>query len=140
VAGRVQGPVRREGHRRDDATYTVEPGDRFLTSRGEALCEGRVLSRSLGVMFYDSGLARFRRKSFFSYGFVNNELEFERTDREIWFDVAIEPAVKQFEGLRWRSNLRRVSEREIAMGLAEAKEGELFAPYGEVVLARVDPP
>jgi len=122
------------------ATYTLEPGDRFLTARGEAVCEGRVLNRSLSVMFYDPGLAKFRRKTFFSYGFVNNELECERTDREVRFDVTVEPAVKQFEGLRWRSNLRRVSEREIATGLAEAKPGQPFASYGEVVLARVEPP
>jgi len=120
------------------ATYALEPGDRFLTARGEAVCEGRLLNRSLSVMFYDSGLGRFRRKTFFSYGFVNNELEFERTDDEILFDVIVEPWVKQFEGLRWRSNLRRVSAREIAMGLAEAKEGQLFAAYGEVVLTRVE--
>ena len=121
------------------ATYTLEPDDRFATARGEAVCEGRLLNHSLCVMFYDPGLGRFRRKTFFSYGFVNNELEFGRTDREIRFDVTVEPSVKQFEGLRWRSNLRRVSEREIATGLAEAKEGEPFAPYGEVVQVRVEP-
>ena len=122
------------------ATYALEPGDRFLTARGEAVCEGRLLNRSLSVMFYDSGLGRFRRKTFFSYGFVNNELEFERTDREIRFDVTVEPAVKQFEGIRWRSNLRRVSDREIATGLAEAKTGQPFSSYGEVMLARVESP
>ncbi len=121
------------------ATYTLEPGDRFLTARGEAVCEGRVLNRSLSVMFYDPGIGRFLRKTFFSYGFVNNEMEFERTDDEILFDVTVEPWTKQFEGLRWRSNLRRLSEREIATGLAEAKPGQPFASYGEVVLARVEP-
>ena len=122
------------------AVYALEPGDRFLTARGEAVCEGRLLNRSLSVMFYDSGLGRFRRKSFFSYGFVNNELEFERTDREIRFDVIVEPAMKQFEGIRWRSNIRRVSDREIATGLAEAKTGQPFSSYGEVMLARVESP
>ena len=122
------------------ATYALEPGDRFLTARGEAVCEGRVLNRSLSVMFYDIGLGRFYRKTFFSYGFVNNELEFERTEDEIRFDVTVEPWVKQFEGLRWRSSLRRVSEREIATGLAEAKAGEPFASYGEVLLARLESP
>ena len=67
-------------------------------------------------------------------------MKFERTDREVRLDVTVEPAVNQFEGRRWRSILRRVSEREIATGLAEAESGKLFAPYGEVVLARVEPP
>ena len=64
-------------------------------------------------------------------------MEFERTDREIRFDVTVEPAVKQFEGILWRSNLRKISEREVATGLAEAKAGQPFAPYGEVVLMRM---
>jgi len=123
-----------------EAVYTLEPGDRFLTARGEAVCEGRLLNRSLSVMFHDSGLDRFRRKTFFSYGFVNNELEFERTGDEIQFDVVVEPAVKQFEGIRWRSNLRRISDREIATGLADAKERQPFSPYGEVVLKRAESP
>jgi hypothetical protein len=48
--------------------------------------------------------------------------------------------MKQFEGIRWRSNIRRVSDREIATGLAEAKTGQPFSSYGEVMLARVESP
>jgi hypothetical protein len=52
------------------------------------------------------------------------------------FGVVVEPAVRQLEGVRWRSNLRRISEREVVTGLSEAKHGEPFAPYVKVVLAR----
>jgi len=120
----------------DVATFSAEPGERFLTTRGEAWCEGRLLNRSLAVMFYDKATGRFRRETFFSYGFVNHETESSRTDDEIRFDVRIEPQPKEFDGLQWRSFLRRLSDEEIATGLEVAKAGEDFRPYGEVRLRR----
>ena len=120
----------------DVATFSLEPGERFVTTRGEGWCEGRLLNRTLAVMFYDGVAGKFRRETFFSYGFVNHETESERTETEIRFDVVIEPQPKEFEGLRWRSFLRRVSDEEIATGLEVAKAGEDFRPYGEVRLRR----
>jgi hypothetical protein len=120
------------------ATYALEPGDHFLTARGSALGEGRVLNRSLSVMFYDPRLSKFRRKTFFSYGFLNDEVEYERMDREIRFDVAVEPNMKPFEGTRWRSFLRKDSDQAIATGLEAAKGGGPFELYGTVVLTRED--
>ena len=105
------------------AVYALEPSDRFLTARGEAVCEGRLLNRSLSVMLYDPVLGKFRRKTFFSYGFVNNEVEFERTEHEIRFDVTVEPAVKQFEGLLWRSNLRKVPSVRLRRGSRRRRRG-----------------
>jgi hypothetical protein len=88
-------------------------------------------------MFYDTAAGKFRRETFFSYGFVNHETRSSRTDAEIRFDVLVEPQPKAFEGLRWRSFLRRLSDEEIATGLDLAKVGEDFRPYGEVRLRRI---
>ena len=125
-----------KGEVTDAAVFSLEPGERFLLTRGEATCEGRVLNRSLAVMLYDKAAGRFRRETFFSYGFVNHETECARTDDEIRFDVVVEPQPKEFEGMRWRSFLRRFSDDEIAKGLEVAKAGEDFRPYGEVRLRR----
>ena len=121
----------------DVAVFTLEPGDRFLTTRGEAWCEGRLLNRSLAVMFYDAVAGKFRRETFFSYGFVNHETEYARSDDEIRFDVRIEPPPKEFEGTRWRSFLRRQSDDEIETGLEVAKGDARFESYGAVRLRRV---
>ena len=121
----------------DAAVFSLEPGERFLLTRGEATCEGRVLNRSLAVMFYDKAADRFRRETFFSYGFVNRETEYARTDDEIRFDVVVEPRPKEFEGMRWRSFLRRFADDEIATGLEVAKGDGPFESYGEVRLRRI---
>jgi len=134
--GTAKDQFEEKGTVEDVATFNAEPSERFLTTRGEAWCEGRLLNRSLAVMFYDKATGKFRRETFFSYGFVNHETESSRTDDEIWFDVRIEPQPKEFDGLLWRSFLRRLSDEEIATGLEVAKAGEGFRPYGEVRLRR----
>ncbi len=120
----------------DVATFSLEPSERFITTRGEGWCEGRLLNRSLAVMFYDKAAGKFRRETFFSYGFVNHETEIRSGQGEIVFDIAMEPSPKQFEGTRWRSFLRRTSDDEIATGLDVAKGDGPFERYGEVHLHR----
>ena len=120
----------------DVAVFSLEPSERFITTRGEGWCEGRLLNRSLAVMFYDKAAGRFRRETFVSYGFVNHETQTDSPDEELRFDIAMEPSPKQFEGLRWRSFLRRMSDDEIATGLEVAKGDGPFEGYGEVRLRR----
>lgn len=69
----------------------------------------------------------------YSYGFVNNEVEYARTDEEIWFEVVLEPSPKQFEGMRWRSYIRKISDNKIAMGLEWAKREGEFESFGETI-------
>lgn len=49
-----------------------------------------MLNKSISILFYDDVEKKFRRKTFFSYGFVNNEMECARTKSEIKFDVTME--------------------------------------------------
>jgi len=121
------------------ATSAPEPSERFLMTQGESRCEGRLLNRSLAVMFYDKVAGKFRRETFFSYGFVNHETESARTEDEVQFDVRVEPQPKEFEGLRWRSLLRRISDDEIATRLEVAKGNGPFELYGEIRLQRSPP-
>ena len=136
--GASQGQFGETGIVESEATFTGDLGDRFLVATGEATCEGRLLNRSLQVLFYDTAAGRFRRKTFFSYGFVNNEVEYARTEDEIRFEIEAEPRPKQFQGIRWRSFVRKISDREIAMGLEASKDGAPFEGYGEVILRKVE--
>jgi hypothetical protein len=48
----------------------------------------------------------------------------------------MEPLSKSFQGTRWRSYLKKISENKIAVGLEVAKENEEFKSYGETVMTK----
>jgi len=118
------------------AIFSMEPGEKFIMGRHEGWCEGRLLNKSITLLFFDKSEGKFKRKSFFSYGFVNHEVEYARSSDEIRFDVQVEPLPKEFEGIRWRSYLRKISEKKIAMGLEMAKGEKEFKRYGETILVK----
>lgn len=115
---------------------SYEPSEAFITAKGENWCEGRLLNKSISVLFYDGAEKKFRRKTFFSYGFVNNEVECARTKDEIRFDIVMEPLPKQFEEMKWRSFIRKISDNKVAMGLEVAKKADEFKNYGETILTK----
>ncbi len=80
----VKGPI--EGA----CVFSYEPSAMFITATGENRSEGQLLNKSISILFYDDVEKKFRRKTFFSYGFVNNEMECARTKSEIKFDVTME--------------------------------------------------
>lgn len=45
----------------------------------------------------------------------------------------MEPSPKQFEGMRWRSYIRKISDSKIAMGLECAKGEGTFELFGETI-------
>lgn len=116
--------------------FSMEPSEKFIMGKHEAWNNGRLVNKSVSLLFYDPKEQKFRRKSFFSYGFVNNEVEYARNDDEIKFEMEVEPLPKQFEGIRWRSYVRRLSDNKVALGLELAKGDEEFRKYGETVLQR----
>jgi len=119
------------------AVFSCEPSESFITGTGENWCEGRLLNKSISILFYDDGEKKFRRKTFFSYGFVNNEVECERTKDSIKFDITTEPSSMQVgPGMRWRSTIRKISATKIATGLEMAKLGKEFISYGESTLEK----
>lgn len=63
-------------------------------------------------------------------------MEYARSETEIRFDIEVEPLPKQFEGIRWRSYIRKISEKMIATGLEIAKGEGQFKKYGETVLVK----
>jgi hypothetical protein len=121
-----------------EAVFSCEPSESFIMGVGENWCEGRLLNKSISILFYDDGEKKLRRKTFFSYGFVNNEVECARTKDLIKFDITTEPLSKQVgPGMLWRSTIRKISDTKIATGLEAAKPGQEFKSYGESVLEKV---
>jgi hypothetical protein len=108
----------------------------FIMVTGENRCEGRIVNKSISILFYDDTEKKFKRKTFFSYGFVNNEVECARTKNEIRFDITMEPLPEQYEGTRFRSFIKKISDTKIALGMEVAKEGKEFESYGESILEK----
>ncbi|MFQ5831552.1 MAG: hypothetical protein ACE5H4_02520 [Candidatus Thorarchaeota archaeon] len=117
--------------------FTLEMNARYLMSIHEARREGKLENQSMALMFYDSRNKRFLRKTFFSYGFVNNEVEYESSDTEIRFDIISEPTPEQSDNTRWRSYIRKISDDEVRMGLEVARDGKEFENYGETFLTKL---
>jgi hypothetical protein len=118
------------------AVYSLEPSDSFIMEKREAWSGNRLVNKSIGLMFFDAAEQKFKRKTFFSYGFVNNEVEYLRSKNEIRFNITMEPLSKNFQGTRWRSHIRKISNEKIAVGLEVAKEGEEYQNYGETIMTK----
>jgi hypothetical protein len=119
------------------AVFSCKPSESFIMGTGENWCEGRLLNKSISILFYDEGERKFRRKTFFSYGFVNNEIEYARTQDAIKFDIITEPSSMQVgPGMLWRSTIRKISSTKIAAGLEMAKPRQEFKSYGESILEK----
>ncbi len=117
--------------------FSCDPGESFIMATGESRCEGRLLHKDMSFLFYDEGEKKFRRKTFFSYGFVNNKVECDRTKNSTKFDITTEPLSKQpSPGMLWRSTLRKMSGTKIATGLEAAKPGQKYKSYGESILEK----
>ncbi len=116
--------------------FSAELGDKFITGKHEAWNAGKLIHKSASFLYYDPRAEKFRRKEVYSYGFVNNEVEYARTDGELRFEVVSEPSPKQFEGIRWRSFIKKISANKIALGLEWAKGDAGFEPYGETIATK----
>jgi hypothetical protein len=117
------------------ATFTMELG-RYIMGKHDSYRNGKLENASIGMMYFDARNHRILRKTAFSKGFVNNEVEYQRTENEILFEVVSEPVLEAFDGMKWRSYIRKVSDTEIRLGLESAKEGEDFSIYSENILRK----
>lgn len=116
--------------------FSAELGVKFITGKHEAGNAGKLVHKASFFLYYDPTTDKFRRKEIYSYGFVNNEVEISRADREIRFEIVMEPSPKQFEGMRWRSYIRKISDNKIAMGFERAKGDGEFELYGETIASK----
>lgn len=117
--------------------YTLEMNGVYLMGRNMVTRDGKIEHESISLMYYDKRNKKMRRKTAFSYGFVNNEVEYERTKDSIRFEVVLEPSPQSFDGTKWRSYITKVSDTEIHDGLEVAKGEEDFTSYGNNVSKKV---
>lgn len=128
VKGKIEGTV----------TFSYEPSALYISGTSENRSEGHLVNKHISVLFYDGVEKKLKRKTFFSYGFVDNEVEFRRTKNEIIFDVVHEPFQKQYKGTRFRSILKRYSSKRIGTGIEIARDGEDYKRFGETILDKVE--
>jgi len=119
------------------ATFTLEMGGTAIMGIHKATQGNKIVNQSIGILFYDVLNETFRRKSFFSYGFVNNEVAYESSPQEIRFTVESEPLPSQFKDLRWRSYITKATPTTILLGLEQAKKGGDFQLYNETRLEKI---
>jgi len=125
-----------EGEIKVTTIFSLELNGKYIMSKHEAHRDGKLENASIGLMFYDARNKLILRKTFFNYGFFNNEVEYERSENEIRFEVVLEPVPQSFDGMKWRSYIKKISESEIRLGLESAKDGEDFKSFGETILKK----
>ena len=126
-----------EGVVEGDNEFKVDLGGKFITGRKRSYQGEREVHTLLTVLFYDEEEKLLKRKSFFSYGFVNNEVEIESEDGFVRFQITMEPVTEFFKGTVWRSYIRKVSDDVVLEGLESSKDGVEYALFGETRMERV---
>ena len=69
---------------------------------------------------------------------MNNEVELERIETFLRFEITMEPVPQSFDGMRWRSYVKKICVTEIRAGLEAAKPGVDFSSYGETIMVKVE--
>ncbi len=135
--GQSKDPESEEGLIETSDVYTLEMNGVYIMGKHKAVKDGKVIHESISLMYFDRRNKKLRRKSAYSYGFVNNEVEFERTNDVVRFDVVQEPSPQAFDGMRWRSYIKKTSETEVSEGLEVATGEEDFTNYADNVSKKV---
>ena len=114
-----------------------EPSERFIAMVGESRSEGKLVNRGLSYLIWDENVKKFVRKSFYSYGWILNEIGSLDGDRLTFDVVSMDGEPDYFKGTRWRSFIQRYSGNEIGTGLEVAKNNGPFELYGESRAKRI---
>jgi hypothetical protein len=118
---------------------TRELGDHFLQIKGETRKDNVVINRSLYFITYDVKAKHYVHKRMWSYGFIENgEGQWEDPNTIMFQITKFDNEPQWFEGMLWRSFIRRYSDSEIGHGLFSAKKGEEYKLYGESRAFRVN--
>jgi hypothetical protein len=112
-------------------------GGRFLRIEGETRKDGAILNQSVVYIGYDSAKGKYFFKRMWSYGFTENAEGGWEDDNTLMFEfVEVDNKPPWFEGMKWRSFIRRYGEDEIGHGLYSSTKGEPFKLYGEARVRR----
>lgn len=114
-----------------------EPSEKFIAMIGESRTDGKLVNRGLSYLMWDENIKKYIRKSFYSYGWILNEIGSLDGDRLTLDVVSMDGEPDYFKGTRWRSFIQKYSENEIGTGLEVAKDNGPFKLYGESRAKRI---
>ena len=124
-----------------ESTFEVtrELGDHFIQIKGETRKDNAVINSAVYFITYDLKIKKYIHKRLWSYGFIENgEGQWEDPNTLTFQIVKFDNEPQWFEGLLWKSFIRRYSDNEIGNGLYAAKKGEDYKLYGESRAFRVN--
>jgi hypothetical protein len=111
---------------------TRELGDHFIQIKGETKKDDLVINRSIYFITYDLKTKKYVHKRMWSYGFIENGEGQWQDQNTLMFQIAkFDNEPQWFEGMLWKSFIRRYSDNEIGHGLYAAKKGDDYKLYGE---------
>jgi hypothetical protein len=111
---------------------------RFLRWEGETKKDGAILNQSVQFIGYDSARGSYVFKRLWSYGFIENGTGGWQDDQTLMFDItSVDNRPAWFEGMQWRSFIRRYSDSEVGHGLYSSAGGGPFKLYGETRVLKV---
>jgi hypothetical protein len=117
---------------------TRELGDHFLQIKGETRKDNVVINRSIYYIAYDLKAKHYVHKRMWSYGFIENGEGKWTDENTLTFQITkFDNEPQWFEGMNWRSFIRRYGENQVGYGLFAAKKGEDYKLYGESRTSRV---
>ena len=114
-----------------------DPSERFIAMTGESRSDGKLVNRGVSYLIWDENVKKYVRKSFYSYGWILNEIGSLDGDRLVLDVVSMDGEPDYFRGTRWRSFIQKYSENEIGTGLEVARDNGPFTIYGESRAKRI---
>ena len=116
---------------------SYEPSEKFIAMIGDSRSDGKLVNRGVAYLMWDQNTKRYVRKSFYSYGWILNEIGELNRDRLVLDVVSIDGEPDYFKGTKWKSFIQKYSENEIGTGLEVSKDNGPFRVYGESRAKRV---
>lgn len=116
---------------------SYEPSEKFIATIGESKSNGKFVNRAASYLMWDQNTSKYVRKSFYSYGWILNEIGDLNGDRLVLDVVSMDGEPDYFKGTKWRSFIQKYSENEIGTGLEVSKDHEPFRVYGESRAKRI---
>ena len=117
---------------------TRELGDHFIQIKGETRKDDVVINQAVYFITYDQKAKKYIHKRMWSYGFIENgEGQWEDPNTLVFRIVKFDNEPQWFEGMLWKSFIRRYNDNEIGFGLYAAKKGEDYKLYGESRASRI---
>lgn len=87
--GRSQDQFGENGVIESTFIFSQDPNEHFIYGRTESWKEGKLVNSSRRFLIWDPSIAKYVRKSVFSYGWINNEVG-EWRDDKLLFDYRVD--------------------------------------------------